>query len=432
MKNVALVAAHFPPSNLAGVHRARLWAQHLHEFGWRPIIVTTHWRHYEESLDWELAELVEGDLEITRTSALPTRPIRVIGDIGMRGLPWHFRAVRRLFQERRIDFLHITVPSFYSATLGQLLYRARPIPFGIDYIDPWVHVLPEAEKRYSKAWISLKLGEALEPWAVRNASLITGVAEGYYAGVLDRNPHLRCQAVYSAMPYGNSARDFQSIRERPRRPYLFDPDDGRFHMVYAGAMLPKGYAVLDRLLESLGCIKRQVPDVAEKLCLHFVGTGKSPDDRTGYNVRPIAQRLGVDDIVSEHPHRIPYVDVLSHLTQSSAILVLGSTEPHYTPSKVYQAVQARRPVFALLHRDSSALSVLEESGAGVVVPLCESELPSSGALAARLASFVRDPGYDPSRVRWARFDAFSAKESARKLAVALDEAWGRFHARGSA
>ena len=50
-------AGHFPPSNLAGVHRSRLWAQHLPEFGWEPIIVTAHSKYYEEKLDPALLKL---------------------------------------------------------------------------------------------------------------------------------------------------------------------------------------------------------------------------------------------------------------------------------------------------------------------------------------------------------------------------------------
>jgi hypothetical protein len=114
-RNAILIAGHFPPSNLASVHRARLLAQHLSEFVWRPIIVTTHWRHYEEALDWGLASLLDPGLKIIRTPTAPTRPVRVVGDIGIRALPWHLAALRRLRRERRIDFIHITVPSFYSA-----------------------------------------------------------------------------------------------------------------------------------------------------------------------------------------------------------------------------------------------------------------------------------------------------------------------------
>src|SRR6185437_9477631 len=128
--------------------------------GWKPIIVTTHWRYFEELPDWELCELLAADLEIIRTPAMPTRPVRLVGDVGIRALPWHLSVLRRLFRERRIDFLHITVPSFYSALIGALLYRRQPIPFGIDYIDPWVHVGVDTEQRYSKAWISMKLAKA--------------------------------------------------------------------------------------------------------------------------------------------------------------------------------------------------------------------------------------------------------------------------------
>jgi len=426
VKRVALVAAHFPPSNLAGVHRARLWAQHLHEFGWQPIIVTTHWRYYEETLDWELCELVDPGLEIIRTAALSTNPVRVVGDIGIRGFAWHLAALRRLVRERQVDFLHITVPSFYSALLGEFAVRRGQIPFGIDYIDPWVHVWPDAERRLSKARASMKLGEALEPRAVRRASLITGITEAYYSGVLERNPHLCRQAIAAAMPYGNSARDFEIVARKHRKPYLFDPNDGAFHIVYAGAMLPRAYRVLDRLFAALTLMRTEHPDQFSRLRMHFVGTGKSPDDPGGYNILPRAVRFGLDQIVTEHPQRVPYVDVLSHLMQASASLVLGSTEAHYSPSKIYQAVEAKRPIFALLHEASTAVDVLTASNAGVVIPLTETVLPEPRDLSCRLTAFLTDKRYDAKTVNWSRFRAYSARESARKLASALDAALDRF------
>jgi hypothetical protein len=69
--------------------------------------------------------------------------------------------------------------------------------------------------------------------------------------------------------------------------------------------------------------------------VHFIGTGSSPDDRAGHQVRPRAERMGVGDLVEEQPQRIGYVDALNHLARSDAVLVLGSTEAHYTPSKVF-------------------------------------------------------------------------------------------------
>lgn len=426
LRTVALVAAHFPPSNLAGVHRARLLSQHLQEFGWRPLIVTTHSRHYEEALDPQLATLVDPALEVIATEAVPVRPVRVIGDIGVRALPWHLAALRRLRREKRFDFLHITVPSFYSALLGEMLYRQEPLPFGIDYIDPWVHVWPEAEIKYSKAWVSMKLSERLEPWAVRNAALITGVAEGYFAGVVERNPHLRASCVTAAMPYGFSTLDFDSATVAGGVPTFYDANDGLHHLVYAGALLPKAHVVMQCLFQGVARLVETEPAVAARLRLHFIGTGKSPNDREGYNVLPMAAAAGVCDLVDEHPHRMAYLETLIHLKNAAGILIVGSTEPHYTPSKVYQAVQAKRPVLALLHENSTALRVLEESGAGKAIRLSETALPSADAVCAALHAFVENKNYAPDRVDWQVFDGFSARESARRMAAALDEAYERF------
>jgi hypothetical protein len=424
-RTVAIVAPHFPPSNLAGVHRARLLSQHLHEFGWRPIIVTTHWRHYEEALDWDLASLVDPSLEVIRTGAFPTKPVRIVGDIGVRALPWHLAALRKLRRMQRIDFVHITVPSFYSATLGELLFQESPLAFGIDYIDPWVHIWPAAEIKYSKAWASMKLGERLEPWAVRNAALITGVASGYYAGVLQRNPQLRAACVTAAMPYGFSALDFSAPSVKSQMPSLFDPSDGNLHLVYAGALLPKAIGVLERFLEGIALLRKRGSALANRLRVHFIGTGKSPRDLNGHNVMPIASRLSLSDLVSEHPNRMAYLDVLVHLTRAYGVLIVGSTEPHYTPSKVYQAVQSRRPVLALLHEASAAVDVLERSCAGMAITVSEHTLPESARIADALEKFA-SVHYDAGAVKWNKFETYSARESARQMSLALDEATERY------
>jgi hypothetical protein len=425
MRKFALFAGHFTPSNLAAVHRARLWAQFLNEFGWQPTIVTTHHRHYEEQLDWDLDALVSPDLRVIRTPALPTRPLRLVGDVGIRGLPFHYRELARLAQSGEIDFLHITIPSNYSALLGRMIRARYGVPYGIDYIDPWVTQWPGTDVVGSKAWASAQLAGLLEPWAVRDAALITGVAPLYYEDVLDRNPHLRAQAVTAAMPYGGSDRDFEALRRSERPTYLFDPHDGGFHVVYAGAMLPKAYDLLERLFAGLRLARDRNPEVARRLRLHFVGTGKSPTDPNGHNVLPYAQRFGVQDAVTEHPARIPYVDVLNHLLQASGALVLGSTERHYTPSKSFQAVQARRPVLALLHEQSTAADFLRRANAAKVVSFGDGELPAVEALGAALEDFTLRAAYDPERVDWQVFEQYSARSSAKALAQALDAALAR-------
>ena len=111
-------------------------------------------------------------------------------------------------------------PSFYAALLGRWLHASTGIYYGIDYIDPWVHNFPGSNKIFSRHWFSTKFAKFLEPIAVKNASLITGVAEGYYADVLARNPQLQ-KKVNGAMPYGGEVLDHTIINTLDIEPYLF-------------------------------------------------------------------------------------------------------------------------------------------------------------------------------------------------------------------
>jgi hypothetical protein len=306
-RNVVIVAPHFPPSNLAGVHRSRLFAQHLPEFGWEPIIVTVKPDHYEEALDPALSELVSSQLRVEQVSALPTRPVRVVGDIGIRGFVPMLRKIILIADREKIDFLYIPIPSFYAALLGRIVYMMRAIPYGIDYIDPWVQ--PAAANEKFKARASLALARVLEPIAVKHASLITGVAESYFAPVLRRNPALAKKAVTASMPYGGEAQDHEHVRRSNASASIFPPRDGRFRLVYAGAILPRAHGPLRSLCEALA----SNPAIRNRVEFFFIGTGKSPNDPDGYNVRPVAQEYGLwNDVIHEHPARIPYLDTLAH------------------------------------------------------------------------------------------------------------------------
>jgi hypothetical protein len=422
-RRVALVAAHFVPSNLASVHRSRLWSLHLREFGWEPIIVTTHWDYYEEQIETDLMELVPPDLKVIRTKAFGTRPIRLVGDLGVRAFWAHRRALCELVQGDGVDFVHITIPSNFSAPLGRMVMRETGVPYGIDYIDPWVHEFPGSRKPFTKAWMSARLAEWLEPWAVKEASLITGINRRYFQGTLDRNPHLGQQAVLAEMPYGGSEADHDYARRHPRPAKLFATHAGKFNLIYAGAMLPKGYDVLERLLESLVLLRKRRESFDKNFHLHFVGTGKTPDDPKGFNVRPRIERHGLEDCASEYPQRLPYLEVLTHLHAASGVLVMGSTEPHYSPSKVFQSVMSRRPVFALLHKESTAVPVLRACKAGPVLTFTGRALPKAETLVDLLEKFIYMNAYAESQVQWDSLAEYSARNSARTLALALDEAF---------
>jgi len=397
---------------------------HLEKFGWRPTVITVRPDCYEGELEPSLCELIPDTVEVIRTPALPIRPIRIVGDVGVRAFWWHYRVLADLAQRGEVDFILIPIPPNYSAMLGRLIHRRYKVPYGIDFIDPWVHPWPGSERRFSKAWLAYNLGRWLEPKALRDVGMITAVAPGYYEGARRRYSWLS-EVPCGAMPYGAEERDFSLLETHPRAPYLFKSQGTLRHIVYAGAMLPQAVRALELLFAALKEAAVRDPAWAESLCFHFIGTGTGVESSPVGLVTPLAQRFGVQSLVREHPARIPYLDVLAHLKAADAVLVLGSTEAHYTPSKIFQAVLSRRPVIALLHSESTALKILSDARTGHVIKVNEHE--ATGADAAGLIwhaikTAIAEGEGGPLPYRKEAIASYTAEASTKELARLLDSA----------
>lgn len=423
MKKIIIVSPHFVPSNLTAVHRSRIFSNHLAEFGWEPVIICVHEDYYEEKPDHDLEKLLKPGLRIEKTKAWRVhQKIRLIGDIGLRGFRSLYKRILEIARKENPDFLLIEIPSFYAALLGRLIHARTGIPYGVDYIDPWVHRFPGSEKIFSRHWFSTKIAGILEPIAVKHASLICGVAAGYYSDVIKRNPHLEKSCVTGSMPYGGEKNDHEIVRRSNIQPYLFQKQNNKFQFIYAGAFLPKAYEPLKKVFKSIAENKELFADVV----FHFIGTGKITHDAESYSIKPLAEEFGLwNKQVREYPLRIPYLDVLVHLEAADAVFVLGSTEAHYTPSKLYQGILSDKPVLAVLHEKSTAVDILKQSAAGVVLAFngendTDSISKGFSETYRRFTEFAEE--FDPQKRKLEYFDQFSAKEITRQLAALLDKA----------
>jgi len=419
LKKILIIYPHFPPSNLAGVHRPRMFAQHLKSFGWEPVILTVDEKFYEEELDWNLRQLLPEDLRIEKVNAFTISKPRLIGDIGLRGFFQLRKKALELLKAEHFDFVYIPIPSFYVSLLGPYLKKKTGVKYGIDYIDPWVHQFPGSDKLFSRHWFSTQLAKWLEPKALKTASLITGVAEGYYQGVIERNPTLKDTCIFGAMPYGGEKADHDKLKTMSLKPYLFKKND-KIQIVYAGAMLPKAYAPLEAIFQSI------IDNAAafNNIEFHFIGTGSLANDANSFNIKPLALKYGLwESVVFEYPKRIPYLDVLVHLSIADGVFILGSTEPHYTPSKSYQAVLSEKYILAVLHQQSTAVEVIERSNAGLVL-----KFDGENGLSFIKASFLKTfqewldklKRFSPDDVDGSIFESYSAKTVTQALVNLLN------------
>jgi len=129
--------------------------------------------------------------------------------------------------------------------------------------------------------------------------------------------------------------------------------------------------------------------------------------------------------VSEMPPRLDYLDALRVQSQATALLLLGSSERHYTASKLYPALLAERPILAVYHEASTVVEVLRRAAqppAARLVTYGDVDRAASQveAVYEALAALVRNPVFDPAAVSLEVIGEYSARSLAGRLATILD------------
>jgi hypothetical protein len=430
MRHVAIMNADFAPSSLPPALRVRFFAKHLPEFGWEPTVITTHPSYYESTIDPENERLLPDALEVIRTSALPARVTRNFGfgELGIRSMFFHWRALTKLARERRVDALLIPVPPTVPMTLGRLAYHRFGIPYVIDYIDPWVteyyRGLPKAQ-RPPKWRLAYTAARILEPFSIKRASQITGVSKGVTDSVISRYSQFK-ESDATEIPYGGEADDLAYVKGHPRPNMIFDKGDGLLHISYVGVFATGMAETVRAIFTALKVGLRRAPEQFGRVRLHFVGTTYDPkaSGSSGHLVLQIATEVGVGGFVDEHPARVSYLDALQLLLDSHALMVIGYDEPLYAASKTYPYILARKPILAVLHEESSPVSIFEKTRAGIVAKYSSVSPPLEHVdeILARLEEILGlGPDYKPPTV-WEEFEPYTARAMAARLSTVLDKA----------
>jgi hypothetical protein len=190
--------------------------------------------------------------------------------------------------------------------------------------------------------------------------------------------------------------------------------------VYAGAFLPNARLFIEALFRAM-CELRAGTGWDPSIHLFFLGTGKY----RGKQIADYAADFGLDDIVHENRERFPFLTILNFLSAASTVLVIGSTEKHYTASKIFQALLSKRPVFSVFHHESSAVKIQEEAGADRFLVRYRPEMSSEELKEAFMESLrdivMHSDSWCPNL---GALDPYSAKESARNLVDTIETCAG--------
>lgn len=413
MKNILILYSHWPPSNLAGVHRARLISNFLHDLNWNPIVLTVHEDYYKEKLDQDIVKTVNPKTEVIKVKAKEVNSSgRFIGDITLRAYSNLKEEAIKIIKDRKIDFLWAPIPSFYSAILARKIHNVTGVPYGIDYIDPWVDSFVGQQKLFSKAWISNQVAKFMEPYSVKKAALISGVSTSYYQGVLDRNFKNK-KIAHVGMPYGFDPSDHKIIIDNIQYPWKEEEEV----YIYAGALLPKSTYFLDLFFRQIKELKQNGKWKDNKK-LYFVGTISS----TSKSISDYAQEYEISDTVIEIKARFPFLHILNFLNKAKGVMVFGTTESHYTASKIFQSLLSEKPIFGVFHHESSVVKILKECQAeNYLTEYSENE--DQAEFENRFKKNI-ELFFNAEELHWNpnlnNLDPYSAKESAKKLVEEIE------------
>lgn len=437
-RRVLMVSPHFPPDTSAATHRVRLLAPAVALAGWEPVVLTLTPGSYEGRLESALLELVPPEVRVERVAAWPAARTRLfgVGDLGLRAWTALRRRAAELLAAEHFDAVFWTVYPTWPAASGPALAHAAGASFVLDLQDPWVGAwgktvgggpggAPDFKSRLSRA-LSVPL-ERRTVWAADGLTAVSnGTLDALLARVRPRHGVPR-NVPRAELPLVADAADLAMARRTPIQAPPWDASDGRTHLVWVGTLLPAGIVVMQAILAALRAVVERDPALADRLRLHCFGTSNETRAGAPARVLPLARAAGVEALVSEQPERLDYLDALRVLARADAILLGGSSERHYTASRIYPALLAERPIIAAYLEGSHSARTLHASLAAPSLKLVTfgGSRPQSGEeaeLAAGMSKVAHGLTWRVADRRPPSAEAPTAREVGQRLAELLERA----------
>lgn len=352
-----------PPSQ-----RVRLIVQHAAELGYFPTVFTVDPKFREEKQDSWMLKLVGDKYNLVTVNCFDQNKTRKfkIGDIGLRMLPFLFLSVYKHVKKDKPSFILYPVPPWYILMIAPLIKKLTRIPYGIDFIDPWVHDLGPSERGFKKR-MSQWIARGIEKWTCNNASIIYSVSQGINDNLLARYPSLK-NKTFIAVPYGAEQNDFDLVRDE-----LIISIQEKILIRYIGAIWLDCYPVLDGLMPALAQVSKECP-----LQIEFLGTSYAGESLAKSQLDKWMKENQMRSFTTENPLRVTYRKAVELTLSSDVLLLIGGMLPYYAASKLMGLLVSKKPFVAFVHKDSFPAKLLSEIGYPYVVTYSntENDLPS--------------------------------------------------------
>jgi glycosyltransferase involved in cell wall biosynthesis len=415
MKRVLILSPHFPPINAPDAVRVRLMLPYLHENGWQAEVLAVDPRDVAAPVDERLATLVPPDIAVHRVRAFSLTISRLLGmrTLGRRAAGPIKRAGHALLLSKAFDLVFASTTQFATLDAALDWKRRHRLPLVVDFQDPLVTNYynqpgaPEPPGGRVKYGIARAKAVRRERAVIDATDAIVSVSAGYPELFARRYPGFPGGKPVLVQPFGFDPRDYDAVSDLPASSRAT-----RRRIVFVGSV----GGIMQHALGILFAGLRRRFDAGRRpeLVLEFIGTSYAPPGREQPSVLPLARTFGLESIVSEAPARIPYLDSLAAMRGADWVLIMGSTDPSYQPSKLLGCLASGRPSLALLHRDSAAAALFARAGGGVLVPFVPDE-DAAPAMDAALDRLVATPPMAPHQVDLSVLEDHTARAMTQRL-----------------
>lgn len=397
MNTVLMIAYYFPPLGGGGVQRTAKFARYLHEFGWRPVILSVSDPAFHVFDDSLLAEMPAG-LPVYRVqsveptsfyyrlkrrsvesgydalaAAIPTRTLStLLRRFGRRAADWVFipdeqigwapfaiRAALDVIRQHGVRVIYSTSTPFSAHLIGARLQQRTGLPWVADFRDPFARNRRKLSSSPMHVWLRHKLEHDWVIGADRVISTTSAMSHDFAA----RYPQLPADR-WITIPNGYDEHDFAALAA-PAQP------SGAFELRYVGSLY-KGHSPDPLpLLRAVRALQERDPRGAADFRLSFTG---ALDATLSQQLAEGIAQLGLSDRVSIHPP-VPHHEAIRLMHTASALLLMASRRPMselIVHGKTYEYLRARQPILAL-NAAGAHRQLLETTDAAVFLRSDDSE-----------------------------------------------------------
>jgi hypothetical protein len=238
------------------------------------------------------------------------------------------------------------------------------------------------------------------------ASGLISVSDAYIEALRHRFPVLRGVPAEIA-PFGHADGDFEAARRAGQAWRPWAPGGAGLACVSAGRIAPPMLSSLETFVSLLAhartCAAAPLADMRAAL----MGTGYKLSGNPMVSAEAAA-RFAVGDRIAEQPDRAPLLDALKTLLEADVLLVLGSEDAAYRPSKLYQYLALRKPMLCIAPALSGLAQIVQGLDSVVFIPTETADMAGAARDgAARLARIFAngDGAYIERQDILDRFDA---------------------------